>query len=73
MLPQGAERLFQILPPPEDMDDTTIVLYCQGADCIDSLQVFDYLSEIGYRKWLRVLTDGFPAWQAAGLPIQEQP
>jgi rhodanese-related sulfurtransferase len=73
MLPQGAERLFQILPPPDGMDNTTIVIYCQGADCIDSLHVFDYLSAIGYRQWLRVLTDGFPAWHAAGMPIQEQP
>ncbi len=70
-LPEAAEALYEVLPAAEDMGEMKVLIYCQGQGCIDSVRVFDYLSELGYGQSLRVLTDGFGSWRAAGLPVEE--
>lgn len=70
-LPEAAEPLYEVLPVAEDMGEMKVLIYCQGQDCIDSVRVFDYLSELGYRQSLRVLTEGFGSWWAAELPVEE--
>jgi rhodanese-related sulfurtransferase len=70
-LPDGQEVLHAVLPGPDQMDDMKVLIYCEGKGCTDSLLVFQYLSDVGYQEHLRVLTEGFGAWQAAGLPIEQ--
>lgn len=70
-LPEAAEALYEVLPAAEDMGEMKVLIYCQGQGCIDSVRVFDYLSELGYGQSVRVLTDGFGSWRAAGLPVEE--
>jgi len=70
-LPEAAEALYEVLPGSEDMGEMKVLIYCQGQGCIDSVRVFDYLSELGYGQSLRVLTEGFGSWRAAGLPVEE--
>lgn len=44
-----------------------IVAYCRGPYCVLSFEAVALLRERGYK--VRRLQDGFPEWQAAGLPI----
>lgn len=46
--------------------DHEIVAYCRGPYCVLSFEAVALLREHGYRA--RRLEDGFPEWQAAGLP-----
>ena len=48
--------------------DQEIVAYCRGPYCILSFDAVAKLRKWGYR--VRRLEDGFPEWQAAGLPIE---
>jgi ArsR family transcriptional regulator len=49
--------------------DREIVAYCRGPYCILSFEAVKKLREWGYRA--RRLEDGFPEWEAAGLPVVE--
>lgn len=66
-----AEPLLMMLPPPEALAPMQVVIYCEGATCSDSLLVFDHFSQLGYRRSLRVMLDGWEAWVAAGLAVEE--
>lgn len=49
--------------------DTIIVTYCSGRTCDDSHRLSQLLVDYGYKN-VSVFIDGFPAWQAEGLPIE---
>lgn len=49
--------------------DTIIVTYCSGRTCEDSHRLSQLLVDYGYPN-VSVFIDGFPAWQAEGLPIE---
>jgi rhodanese-related sulfurtransferase len=46
-----------------------IILYCSGGDCELSKDLASNMLAAGIRKVL-VFTDGFPAWKAAGYPVE---
>jgi rhodanese-related sulfurtransferase len=45
-----------------------VVAYCRGPYCVFADEAVRLLRARGYRA--RRLTDGFPEWQAAGLPVE---
>ena len=55
-------RLAELDPNQE------IVAYCRGAYCVLSFEVVAELRRRGFR--VRRLEEGYPEWQAAGLPIE---
>ncbi len=48
---------------------TSIVAYCRGPYCLFSYDAIKLLQEKGYNA--RRLQDGYPEWQAAGYPTQQ--
>jgi len=48
-----------------------LVVYCNGYGCPDSFDLASLLIREGFAG-ARVFEGGFPAWQAAGLPIQKE-
>jgi len=69
-LPGSAELLMAQLPPRDAMMGMTILVYCQGQGCVDSMLVFDFLAGLGYRESVRILRGGWPAWQDANMPVE---
>lgn len=64
--PDALETHLATLP-----SDREIVAYCRGPFCMLSVQAAERLRAQGYRvRWLR---DGYPEWQAAGLPVEHAP
>ncbi len=61
---------------PEVVDflprDLPIIVYCEGGDCHASHQVAEMLVDYGFND-LRVLADGWPAWEEGGYPLEEGP
>ena len=57
-------KFIQIYP-----DSTPLVLYCSGRECSDSHDLADLLYRKGYFN-IRIFSDGYPAWEAAKLPIE---
>ena len=49
-----------------------LLIYCNGKNCDDSLQLVDQLLQRGYTN-LTVYVDGFSAWKAAGKPVEPDP
>jgi rhodanese-related sulfurtransferase len=47
-----------------------IITYCSGGDCEESKDLAKDMIAAGIRKVL-VFTDGYPAWQAAGYPVEK--
>jgi rhodanese-related sulfurtransferase len=47
-----------------------IIVYCSGGDCEVSLDLAKSMLAEGIRKVL-VFTDGYPAWKAAGYPVEK--
>ena len=45
----------------------TLVVYCEGGDCQSSFLLAKRLHDEGFKD-IRVMTGGWKAWQAAGLP-----
>ncbi len=45
-----------------------LVIYCDGAECSDSIHVAERLLAYGFLG-ARVMVDGYRAWTAAGYPI----
>ena len=45
----------------------TLVVYCEGGDCQSSLLLAKRLHDHGFKD-IRVMTGGWEAWKAAGLP-----
>ena len=48
-----------------------IVAYCRGPYCLMAFKAVKTLRRSGRRA--RRLTDGFPEWRAAGLPVESSP
>jgi ArsR family transcriptional regulator len=59
------QRLAELYPQRD------IVAYCRGAYCVLSFEAVAALRKRGFR--VRRLEDGFPEWQAAGLPVAVGP
>ena len=55
-------RHLRALPPGAD-----VVAYCRGPYCVYADEAVRELTRQGFRAWR--LTDGFPQWKQAGLPI----
>lgn len=56
---------FSIKVRPE----TTIVVYCNGFDCRDSMELGSRLLKAGYQK-VYVFLGGYPEWRDAGYPTE---
>jgi rhodanese-related sulfurtransferase len=56
---------FNAVPP-----DTDLIVYCSGPRCHLAESLAAKLYEFGYTK-TRILTAGWPAWQAAGYPSNQ--
>jgi rhodanese-related sulfurtransferase len=48
--------------------DREVVAYCRGPYCVYSDEAAEVLQRHGFQ--VRRLTQGFPEWQAAGLPVE---
>lgn len=48
----------------------TLVVYCEGGDCQSSLLLAKRLHDHGFKD-IRVMTGGWEAWKAAGLPEEQ--
>jgi rhodanese-related sulfurtransferase/DNA-binding transcriptional ArsR family regulator len=57
------EAALQVLPKEKE-----IVAYCRGPYCVFSDEAVTLLKAHGYRA--SRLTEGFPEWRAAGLPVE---
>ncbi len=53
--------------------DKPIVIYCDGGDCDDSHRVAELLQQLRGLELTYVFVDGYPAWEAAGLPTGTGP
>ncbi|MEM1071495.1 MAG: rhodanese-like domain-containing protein [Planctomycetota bacterium] len=53
--------------------DTPIVIYCGGGDCDDSKLVAERLQRLFFFEQTHIMTDGFPAWAEADLPVGTGP
>ncbi len=63
------ERLEEYLCDlPEEAEDKEIVAYCRGPYCVFSDEAVRLLEARGYRA--SRLTEGFPEWRAAGMPVE---
>ena len=51
----------------EGAHDKPIIVYCSGGECHDSRLVANALLSLGFGN-VRVFTDGWEGWSAAGLP-----
>lgn len=49
-----------------------VVIYCSGGDCDASHAVGIRLQQAGYTQ-IHIMKDGFPAWKAAGFPVDSGP
>lgn len=50
--------------------DRTLVVYCEGGECVVSHALALRLSEEGFKD-IRVFTGGWAGWTAAGLPVEK--
>ncbi|MBI3676958.1 MAG: metalloregulator ArsR/SmtB family transcription factor [Proteobacteria bacterium] len=51
--------------------DTDVIAYCRGPYCVFAFEAVALLRQRGFAA--RRLEDGFPEWQAHGLPVQRSP
>lgn len=49
--------------------DEKVVMYCNGHSCLRSSDAAKMAVEWGYKQ-VYYFRDGFPAWQAAGYPVE---
>lgn len=52
--------------------DQPIVIYCGGGECDASHNLAAILQQFGYSR-LHIMVEGYPAWEAAGLPTAAGP
>lgn len=50
--------------------DKTLVIYCAGGDCQESIGLAKLIHRLGYRD-IRVFSGGWTEWRAARLPVEE--
>jgi rhodanese-related sulfurtransferase len=64
-----AERAAQLGDLRRELPRTgPLVVYCEAGACTSALALSAWLSGNGWRD-VRVLSGGYPAWEAAGFPI----
>jgi len=63
---ENLEKVFE----RADLEDP-IIVYCGGADCEDSREVFELLKGMGFRN-VRLYFGGWEDWLRARMPIEEQ-
>ena len=68
MLSNCASRVGRTVVTPE----STIVAYCGGEDCEESLRLKDKLAQVGYLN-VKVLPNGWTVWRNAGLTTETSP
>ncbi len=51
--------------------DRPLVIYCEGGDCLTSLNLARLLHQRGFRD-LRVFSGGWNEWLSAGLPVEKE-
>lgn len=49
--------------------DKDVVMYCNGASCLRSSEASAKAVQWGFKK-VYYFRDGFPAWKAAGYPVE---
>ncbi len=66
------DRFFGGIPPELDAiaREFIVVVYCGGGECDASKLVAKRFNEQGYTK-VYVFNAGYPAWVAAGLPVEK--
>jgi rhodanese-related sulfurtransferase len=64
------DRYLELMEQVEEA--STIVVYCSGVECSDSIEVAERLLEIG-RADVRIFEQGWRAWVGAGGPALEGP
>jgi len=47
-----------------------LVAYCEGGSCTSAFELSVWLGANGWRD-VKVLADGYPAWEAAGFPVTQ--
>lgn len=52
--------------------ETVLVIYCGGGTCDASHNLAGYLQDYGFTQ-MHIMTEGYPAWEAAGLPTEAGP
>ncbi|MBC7348910.1 MAG: rhodanese-like domain-containing protein [Candidatus Aminicenantes bacterium] len=61
----GNYGLLQTIPGGQPL-----IIYCEGGDCLTSLNLARLLHERGFRD-LRIFSGGWEDWTAAGLPVEK--
>ncbi len=61
-----ASGLADRIPPSRPL-----VIYCEGGDCLTSLNLARLLHRQGFRD-LRIFSGGWEEWLAAGLPVEKE-
>lgn len=66
--------MFRAPTPPAALQfidrSATLIIYCGGGACDASHNTAFALMQAGYTK-LHIMTDGYPAWQAAGHAVED--
>ncbi len=67
--PGNKEDRFPLVEPllPQD---ARLILYCYGPECPMAEEVADFLSQLGYKNMMIMVT-GFKAWEAQGYPVDK--
>lgn len=65
------EEITEMYPEVQPLleRDALLILYCHGPDCDLAEQAAEFLAQLGYKKML-IMVSGFPAWKAAGYPVE---
>lgn len=61
------ERFIEVQPFLQEND--TLILYCYGPDCDMAEKTAEFLAQMGYGKFMIMVT-GFSAWKSAGYPTE---
>lgn len=75
-IPYDVLRAMNDIPPHMkhgiiEPGQTSLVIYCKGGDCDESLLVAGELRGMGFKCF--IFLDGFPAWRESGFPIANGP
>jgi rhodanese-related sulfurtransferase len=70
----SAENFEELIGPfsKQYPETAAIVAYCSGRECSDSHDLAESLMNAGYSN-VRIFIDGYPAWEARGLPVEKNP
>ncbi len=69
-LPYYEIEAFQDIALEGAVEDTPLVIYCEGIGCELSFFLGRELSTSGYKN-IHIFYGGYPEWTAAGLPVEQ--